>query len=192
MAPGVTTHGAEMQARYVQLAVTHRDSTGLDAVAPPSAGVAPPGWYMLFLLNSKGVPSVARWVHVDVPPAGTKPPPGPPRFGASTRVSVVGAELRLHHDAVTVRVANANGFGVPTDARLQLKGKAAQNTAAATATWVLPARSSRSLVIRLGSRRASLVRRHGHLHAVVSLLVRDPRGNRRTVRRTVDVLATQP
>jgi len=29
---------------------------------PPSAGVATPGYYMLFVLNKKGVPSVAKWV----------------------------------------------------------------------------------------------------------------------------------
>ncbi len=50
--------------------------------SPPSANVAPPGWYMLFLLND-GVPSVAQWVQLDgtaadvpaVPP--DPPPPGP-------------------------------------------------------------------------------------------------------------------
>lgn len=26
--------------------------------------IAPPGWYMLFVVNASGVPSVARWVHV--------------------------------------------------------------------------------------------------------------------------------
>ncbi|HYN35822.1 MAG TPA: galactose oxidase-like domain-containing protein [Actinomycetota bacterium] len=25
---------------------------------------APPGWYMLFITNDEGVPSVADWVHV--------------------------------------------------------------------------------------------------------------------------------
>jgi hypothetical protein len=26
--------------------------------------MAPPGWYMLFVVNANGVPSVATWVHV--------------------------------------------------------------------------------------------------------------------------------
>ena len=26
--------------------------------------IAPPGWYMLFVTNGNGVPSVAKWVHV--------------------------------------------------------------------------------------------------------------------------------
>jgi hypothetical protein len=64
MAPGVTTHGTDMQARYVELAIVRRDRSGLNAVAPPTPNVAPPGWYMLFLLSRQGVPSVARWVHL--------------------------------------------------------------------------------------------------------------------------------
>ena len=26
--------------------------------------LAPPGWYMLFVNNANGVPSVAKWIHV--------------------------------------------------------------------------------------------------------------------------------
>ena len=32
--------------------------------APPSGKFAPPGWYMLTVVNSLGVPSVAKWVQV--------------------------------------------------------------------------------------------------------------------------------
>ena len=61
MAPGATTHANDMNARHVRLAVT-RTSRGLRARVP-SRTVAPPGYYMLFVL-ANGVPSVARWVHV--------------------------------------------------------------------------------------------------------------------------------
>ena len=37
---------------------------GLNITAPPSANVAPPGYYMLFILNDNGVPSVAKFVNV--------------------------------------------------------------------------------------------------------------------------------
>lgn len=63
MAPGATTHAVEMNARRVPLAVT-ATSTGFTASAPASAAVAPPGWYMLFVLTADGIPSVAKWVHV--------------------------------------------------------------------------------------------------------------------------------
>jgi hypothetical protein len=63
MAPGATTHANEMNARHVTLAV-RKTSRGLSAKAPASGRIAPPGHYMLFVLNDRGVPSVARWVHI--------------------------------------------------------------------------------------------------------------------------------
>jgi hypothetical protein len=62
MAPGATTHANEMNARHVRLAVT-RTPRGFRARGP-SRTVAPPGYYMLFVLRENGVPSVARWVRV--------------------------------------------------------------------------------------------------------------------------------
>ena len=48
----------------------------LNVTGPPNGNIAPPGYYMLFLLNSSGVPSVARFVQIsqaptDIPPTGT-------------------------------------------------------------------------------------------------------------------------
>ncbi|MDQ4007187.1 MAG: DUF1929 domain-containing protein [Actinomycetota bacterium] len=63
MAPAATTHANEMNARHVPLTV-RPTANGLLATAPRTANVAPPGYYMLFTLNAKGVPSVARWVRV--------------------------------------------------------------------------------------------------------------------------------
>lgn len=73
VAPAATTHGNDMNQRLVPLKLKKTKkkkgkkknrSNGLHAVAPPSAGVAPPGYYMLFVLNKKGVPSVAKWVQL--------------------------------------------------------------------------------------------------------------------------------
>jgi hypothetical protein len=63
MAPGSTTHAVEMNARRVQLSVT-ATPTGFTATAPASPNLAPPGWYMLFVMTPDGIPSVATWVHV--------------------------------------------------------------------------------------------------------------------------------
>jgi len=83
VAPSAVTHANDMNQRHVSLAMTpRRDGTGVDVVAPPNANVAPPGYYMLFLLDAGGVPSVARWVRVgasDVAtPAAPAPAPAPP------------------------------------------------------------------------------------------------------------------
>jgi PKD repeat protein len=45
----------------------------LDVTAPPNGNVAPPGYYMLFLVNSAGVPSVATFVQLTTPAANQAP-----------------------------------------------------------------------------------------------------------------------
>lgn len=37
-------------------------SGALIVTTPPNGNIAPPGYYMLFILNSSGVPSVATFV----------------------------------------------------------------------------------------------------------------------------------
>jgi hypothetical protein len=55
-----------MEQRRVPLTFTQA-AGGLDVVAPANANLAPPGYYMLFLLNSSGVPSVAKFVRLPAP-----------------------------------------------------------------------------------------------------------------------------
>jgi hypothetical protein len=65
MRPGSTTHGVNMDQRAVGLPITTRAGDTLTLEAPPLATIAPPGFYMLFLLNNQGVPSVAKFVHIE-------------------------------------------------------------------------------------------------------------------------------
>ena len=76
VAPGANTHATDTHQRLLELPIAASgDGSGITTFAPPSGGAAPPGWYMLFLLNADGVPSIAKWVHVgDV---GAPPPPEP-------------------------------------------------------------------------------------------------------------------
>lgn len=60
---GAVTHSVNMEQRYVPLAFTTGAGT-VDATAPANANVAPPGPYMLFVIDDAGVPSVARIVNV--------------------------------------------------------------------------------------------------------------------------------
>ena len=81
VAPAATTHGNDMNQRLVPLQIVSRHAGGFSLQSPPSADVAPPGWYMLFVLND-GVPSVAKWVLLDgtaadVPAIPPDPPPTP-------------------------------------------------------------------------------------------------------------------
>ncbi len=61
--PGAATHAFDMDQRLVGLSYTA--GTGvLNVTAPPNGNIAPPGYYMLFVLDSAGVPSVARFVRL--------------------------------------------------------------------------------------------------------------------------------
>jgi hypothetical protein len=57
------THGVDQGQRYVPLKFSISGTT-LTVTGPPTGGVAPPGYYMLFLTDSAGVPSVAKLVQV--------------------------------------------------------------------------------------------------------------------------------
>jgi hypothetical protein len=57
------THGVDQGQRYVPLQYTVSGTT-LTVTGPPTGGVAPPGHYMLFVVDSAGVPSVAKMVQV--------------------------------------------------------------------------------------------------------------------------------
>ena len=57
------THSDNFDQRYVDCAFSAGGGK-LHATSPPNSNHAPPGWYMLFLVNAVGVPSVAHWVRV--------------------------------------------------------------------------------------------------------------------------------
>ena len=65
--PGAVTHSFDMDQRLINLSYTI-GSGSLSLTAPPDANIAPPGYYMLFLLNSSGVPSVATFLQVTAGP----------------------------------------------------------------------------------------------------------------------------
>jgi hypothetical protein len=81
---GSVTHDNNMEQRYVPLEFT--GGTGMvRATIPASVDVAPPGYYMLFIINADGVPSVAKMVQLD-PTISPPPPPPPPKLtGTSPR-----------------------------------------------------------------------------------------------------------
>ena len=65
MKAGSVTHSFDMDQRYVGLTFTAGQTAGtLTVTGPPDSNIAPPGYYMLFLINKAGTPSVAAWVQV--------------------------------------------------------------------------------------------------------------------------------
>ena len=57
------THTNSMSQSFQSLSFT-TTSTGLNVTMPANANIAPPGYYMVFILNSSGVPSVASIIQI--------------------------------------------------------------------------------------------------------------------------------
>ncbi|HVK21541.1 MAG TPA: galactose oxidase-like domain-containing protein [Actinokineospora sp.] len=60
---GANTHQSDMDQRFVPLSYT-AGAGSLNVQIPASAAMAPPGDYMLFVVNGNGVPSVAKTVRI--------------------------------------------------------------------------------------------------------------------------------
>ena len=71
-----TTHSFNQNQWFNQLSFS-QGSGGLTVATPPNAYQAPPGHYMLYILNGSGVPSVAKVVQL-TGSAALPPAPGPP------------------------------------------------------------------------------------------------------------------
>ena len=64
ISPGSTTHAFDCHQRLVDLPIAAQGGGQLQVQTPAGPGLAPPGWYMLTVVNQDRVPSVARWVHL--------------------------------------------------------------------------------------------------------------------------------
>jgi hypothetical protein len=192
VAPSATTHGADMNQRVVPLELRGAvPGEGIDVTAPADAALAPPGYYMLFVLDADGTPSVAKFVRLGAgpPPAGAHGPgPGPeptvtpvltstptpaaapappPATVADRRAPRVRATV---HRAGRHRVRLALSLDEP--GRLRVDARISRRTQ----HRALRFRAAATRRIRL-----AVPRRGGRLH--LRLTVTDAAGNRRTVTR---------
>jgi hypothetical protein len=144
VALGSSTHAVNWSQRHVELEVVRsRPGQGVD-VRTPGPDLAPPGYYMLFLLDERGVPSISRFVRLGAdardapelpdpttptppttpvtPPAD--PPQQPPRGGdGDAKGPPPGARLRLALDRAprsgAVTGLTGTVAGLPAGARVQ-------------------------------------------------------------------------
>ncbi len=123
---GTVTHSFGMDQRMVGLSFT-AGSGSLTVTGPPNGNIAPPGYYMLFLLNSSGVPSIAKFVQMtsSSAPAPTVASisPSSGNAGGGTGVAITGsgflagASVMLGGTAATgVRVVNSTSIMATTAA----------------------------------------------------------------------------
>ncbi|MEU4425262.1 galactose oxidase-like domain-containing protein [Actinoplanes sp. NPDC024001] len=61
--PSSVTHVTDTDQRSVALELDVT-ADGVEITVPERVGLVPSGWYMLFLVDDRGVPSTARWVRV--------------------------------------------------------------------------------------------------------------------------------
>jgi Domain of unknown function (DUF1929)/Putative peptidoglycan binding domain len=61
---GVVTHAFNQNQRYVGCVINGASGTTLHVTAPPDGNVAPPGHYLLFLVDHDRIPSEGTWVWI--------------------------------------------------------------------------------------------------------------------------------
>ncbi|GAA1069776.1 hypothetical protein GCM10009665_77420 [Kitasatospora nipponensis] len=62
--PAAVTHSSDPNQRFVDLPLTVHGDGSVDLNVTSNPNLAPPGYYMLFVVDANGVPSVAQWVHL--------------------------------------------------------------------------------------------------------------------------------
>ena len=100
------THSFNMDQRYVPLAFT-ATSGGLNVQAP-DGDTAPPGYYMLFIVNSNGVPSVAPFVRFAAPYEDSQAPTAP--TGVTASGTLGGARVRWNASTDNIAVTGYNVY----------------------------------------------------------------------------------
>lgn len=61
---GSVTHSFDMDQRYVGLSFTQSNGAVSVSTSAINSNIAPPGYYMLVVVNAAGVPSLSRWIQV--------------------------------------------------------------------------------------------------------------------------------
>ncbi len=72
MRPGAMTHHTDTQQRYVEITgVADPTGDGLMATMPTNPNLAPPGYYMVWILNNSRIPcNLAQWIRLKQIPKG--------------------------------------------------------------------------------------------------------------------------
>ena len=98
---GAVTHSVDMGQSFQNLSF-QQTSGGLTIQAPANSNLATPGYYMLFLVNSKGVPSVASFVRLPVSTGDTQAPTSPTNLAAAGGLGSVALSWTASTDNVGV------------------------------------------------------------------------------------------
>jgi plastocyanin len=91
---GANTHTSDMDTRYIDLTFTS-SPTGLNVIAPANATIAPPGFYLLWIVNANGVPSFARTIQITAPTTTDTTPPTASMTAPTAGTTVTGSTVAV-------------------------------------------------------------------------------------------------
>jgi hypothetical protein len=103
---GAVTHAYNETQRFVPVAFT-AGANSITVTPPADGNTAPPGNYMLFLVDNQGIPSVAAMVRLPAAATDGQPPSAP----ATLNATVNGASVNLSWSAATDNVG-VTGYNV--------------------------------------------------------------------------------
>ncbi|MEM7263310.1 MAG: galactose oxidase-like domain-containing protein [Planctomycetota bacterium] len=109
--PTAATHTQNMNQRINKLPFTVT-AGGINATIPISPSECPPGDYMLFLIDSNGVPSVSAWIVVSIS-AANDAPPAPDGLAAVGGDPLVQLSWNAAPDASAYNVKRSTSAGGP-------------------------------------------------------------------------------
>jgi chitodextrinase len=110
---GSVTHAFDQNARATSLSFTQA-SGGLNVTMPSNANDVPPGYYMLFLVNGQGVPSVASFVRFPAPYEDGSPPTAPSGLVATGGAGSAALSWSPASDDTGVARYNVHRSGTPS------------------------------------------------------------------------------
>jgi hypothetical protein len=61
---GAVVHGFSMSQRFVGCTITARAGASVDVQAPPDGNVAPPGYYLLLIVDGARIPLTGKWIRL--------------------------------------------------------------------------------------------------------------------------------
>ena len=105
--PAAVTHAFNENQRFVPLTF-QVVANGLNIQGPANSNIAPPGPYMLFLVDTNGVPSVAPFVRLPAPGEDSQSPTAPSGLSASASLGSVALTWSASTDNVGVTGYNVH------------------------------------------------------------------------------------
>jgi hypothetical protein len=109
---GSVTHAFDQNTRAMPLSFTQA-AGGINVTIPSNRNDIPPGYYMLFLVNGEGVPSIAPFVRFPAPYENTSPPTAPTELVATGGEGTVALKWAAATDDQGVGSYNVHRSSVP-------------------------------------------------------------------------------